>query len=213
MLSRLRQQQYQIDSISLSLITLQILVNFWLTTQYATSSPYTALISIAYLTLTITGLSMHHFFCGGIKFDKTLVAKELSQLFLYVISGFLFVLVFQTIIFKATAGVIALNTLFETGLFYTSAAISEESFFRYYIQTKLEQSLRISFFNTIIAILLTSTLFTVFHFVVYRTMLYALFAVFASSIVLCITYAYGKRLTVPMLIHVLTNLAAVLFAR
>jgi len=213
MLSRLRQQNYQIDSISLSLITLQILVSFWLATQYATSSPYTALVSVIYVTLTITGLSMHHFFCGGVKFDKTLIAKEISQLFLYIISGFLFVLVFQTIIFKTqTAGVIALNTFIDTTLFYACAAISEESFFRFYIQTKLEQSLP-GFFGTFTAILLTSMLFTAFHFMVYRTALFALLAVFASSIVLCITYAYSKRLTVPMLIHVLTNLAAVLFAR
>jgi len=206
---KVKLRQYSLDSLSLSLITFQILVSTFLAVRYVNSHPYTSLVSLMYVILTISGLTLHHFFCGGVKLDKTLVKRELNNILLGVSLGFVLILLLQTLIFQAqTVGVFALATVLEAKLFYMCAGISEETFFRYYIQTKIEQSLPRIFISALSAVIVTSVLFTTYHFMVYRTELYALIAVFVSSLVLSTLYNQTKRLSVPMLIHSLVNLVA-----
>jgi len=159
-----------------------------------------------FICLALIGLMLHHVFCGGIKFDTHLIGPEIQQILLFSVAGFFFVLITQTIIFQLQPiGTIFLTTALETKLFYLTAGVSEELFFRYYIQTKVEQSLP---FIKPLSIFVASLLFTVYHFTVYGTNIYILYAVFFSSLVLGAIYYFSKRLSVPMLVHIMANLFA-----
>ena len=205
--ARLRASQvYTLDPLVAILITFQILVNFYLAVRYSTIDPYIAIVNVVFIAMTITGLILHHAFCGGIKVDKQLIPKELSQILTVSSLGFLIVLVTQTIIFRSQTSAIAFVSMVEASLFYSTAGVAEPTFFRYYVQTKVEQSLPI--FGGVVSIVATSILFTTYHFGVYGTQLLALYAVFLGSLVLGATYTVTKRLSVPMIIHVAVNLAA-----
>ena len=207
--ARLRASQvYTLDPLVAVLITFQILVNFYLAVRYSTIDPYIAIVNVVFIAMTISGLILHHAFCGGIKIDKQLVPKELSQILMVSSLGFLIVLVTQTIIFRSQTSAIAFVSMVEAQLFYSTAGVSEETFFRYYIQTKAEQSLPLAIVGAAVSIGVTSLLFTTYHFGVYGTLLLALYAVFLGSLVLGATYAVTKRLSVPMIIHVAVNVAA-----
>ena len=200
-------QQYKVDPIVAVLVSLQILINTFLAVKYSSENLYVAVVNLVFIALTITGLTLHHFFAGGVKFEKQIHPAQLTIIMLASSVGFLLVVVFQTITFRASSS-IALATIAEAILFYYTAGVSEETFFRYYLQTKAEQSLPIPLYGAIAAIVLISTLFTTYHFGVYGTDLSALYAVFLSSLVLGSVYYATKRLSVVMLIHVLVNVTA-----
>jgi len=203
-----RENIYQVDPIVAVLISLQILINSYLAVKYSTTDMYVSIVNIIFISLTVSGLILHQVFCGGIKVDMRLVPAENTAIMLSSAVGLIAVFLFQTIVFRAQ-GAIVLATIFEAQLFYYTASSSEETFFRYYIQTKLEQSTAyLAFFSALLSIGTTSLLFTCYHFGVYATQPYALVAVFLSSLVLCIFYRYTKRLSVAMLIHALANLSA-----
>ena len=187
---------------------MQILINTYLAVKYSTTDMYVSIVNIIFIALTVTGLLLHQVFCGGIKVDKRLVPAENTAIMLSSAVGLVAVFLLQTIVFKAQTAIM-LATIFEATLFYFTAGVSEETFFRYYIQTKVEQSTAyLAFFSAILSIFTTSLLFMVYHFGVYATQPYALMAVFVSSLVLCIFYHYTKRLSVVILIHCLANLSA-----
>jgi len=180
----------------------------YLAVKYSRTDMYVSIVNIIFISLTVTGLVLHQVFCGGIKVDKRLVPAENTAIMLASAVGLITVFLLQTIVFKAQ-GAIALTTVWEAQMFYFTAGVAEETFFRYYIQTKLEQSTAVlAIFSAILSIGTTSLLFMVYHFGVYATLPYALVAVFVSSLTLCIFYRYTKRLSVAQLIHCLANLSA-----
>ena len=211
-LARLRGQRvYQLDTIVVMLISLQIFINTFLAVKYSKSDVYVAIVNVVFIVLTLTGLILHQAFCGGIKFDKRLVPTEFNQIMFASSIGFLLVLVGQTLVFRSQSS-IALTTIFEAVLFYFTAAVSEETFFRYYIQTKAEQSLPVTILGPLLAVVVTSLLFVTYHFGVYKTVLFALYAVFLSSLVMGTIYHFTKRLSVAQIIHASVNMAATFMA-
>jgi len=198
-------QQYQLDLLVLIFLTFSVLINSYLSVKYAESNIYISVVNLLFICLALAGLMLHQVFCGGIKFDARMLPASIQQITVFSAVGFLFLLVTQTLIFKIQPSTVALSTIPETKLFYVTAAVSEELFFRYYIQTKLEQSL--PYIKTL-SIPVTSLLFTVYHFAVYGTNIYLLYAVFFSSLILCSIYYLTKRLSVPIIVHMLANLIA-----
>ena len=198
-------QLYRIDSLVLVFFTFSILVNSYLAVKYARTNMYVAVVNMLFICLSLSGLLLHHVFCGGIKFDAHLAGLETRQILMFTISGFFFLILAQTLVFQLQPGAVVLASLIETKLFYMTAGVAEETFFRYYIQTKVEQSLP---YLKMLSIFVTSLLFTTYHFAVYGTNVYILYAVFFSSIVLGAIYFLSKRLSVPMMVHCLVNFAA-----
>jgi len=202
---RARGENYLVDPLVLIFLSFSILVNSYLSVKYSASNIYISVVNLLYICLSLSGLMLHHVFCGGIKFDKELVKTEFTRITLYSIVGFVLVLISQTFIFKLQSGTVVLATIIETKLFYLTAAVSEELFFRYYIQTKIGQSLPMV---KGLSVVITSMLFTVYHFTVYGSNIYALYAVFYSSLVLSVIYYLSKRLSTSMLVHAMVNLIA-----
>ena len=198
-------QYYQIDPLVLIFLTFSVLVNAYLSVKYAESNMYVSVVNLIFICLALMGLMLHQAFCGGIKFDATLLPVSTQQILIFSAVGFFFVLITQTIIFQIQPATIVLATAFETKLFYLTAAVSEELFFRYYIQTKIEQSLP---YLKMLCIPVASLLFTVYHFTIYGANVYALYAVFFSAIILGSIYYVTKRLSVPMIVHILVNFVA-----
>ena len=199
---------YQVDPIVAVLITLQILVNMWLAVKYSSTDVFVTIVNITFISLTVSGLVLHQAFCGGIKVDKRLVPTEHQAILLSAGLGLMLVAMLQTVVFRAQSA-IALATVWESQLFYLTAGVAEETFFRYYLQTKMHQSLAVmAVLSAFLSVVMTSVLFTTYHFTVYSTQLYALIAVFASSLVLSGFYYWTKRLSVAQLIHGLANLMA-----
>jgi len=180
----------------------------WLAVKYSATDMYFTIVNITFITLTISGLILHQAFCGGIKVDKHLVPTETTAILFASGLGLVLVTALQTLIFKAQSSVMLATTL-EAQLFYATAGIAEETFFRYYVQTKLAQSLIVMpFLSGLLSVVATSVLFTTYHFSVYGTLIYAIIAVFASSLVLSFFYYYTKRLSVVQLIHTVANMIA-----
>jgi len=200
-------QDYKLDPFVAIFVSLQILISSYLAVKYSETNPYISLVSVIFIVLTLSGLILHHFFAGGVKLTGMFISPAHRQRVLLMGAvGFFFVLMAQTMVVKFVPSTIILATLLEAKLFYYTAAVSEETFFRYYLQTKVEQVS--PFFASAIAIILTSLSFMTYHFGVYGVSIIALYAVFISSLILGVMYWLSKRLSVPMIIHVLVNFFA-----
>lgn len=198
-------QQYSTDLLVVILLTFSVLANTFLAVKYATTDIYVSVVNIVFICLSLLGLMLHQVFCGGVKYAPTIPTFQSQIIISFVAVGFFLVLIAQTVVFQFTSGSIVLATFLENKIFYITAGVSEELFFRYYIQTKIEQSLPVL---KPLCIPVASFLFYVYHIPVYGSNVYALYAVFVSSVVLGSVYYLSKRISVPMIIHVLVNLVA-----
>ena len=202
-------EEFVLDPLTTVLITVQVLINGYMTVRYIQIDMYIATTSIVFLLLTVAGLALHQTFCGGVKFASHISAGQFGNLLQGLLVGIVGVAVAQTVAFQLTpATALAWITVLERKAFYFSGAISEETFFRYFLQTKLHQSMpRLALSVPIIAFAV-SLVFTTWHFGVYANSVGSLMAVFCASVVLCVIYAWTRRLSVVQLIHAWVNFFA-----
>jgi membrane protease YdiL (CAAX protease family) len=202
---------YKLDAISLGLFTFNVLLSAYLVTIAAnvgsTDISYKAILM---LLLTIVGLIGYMVVYGKFPaIDQTLDPTETSEIIAASVIGFIFVLLLQTTVIRAYMPVLGASIgEIPARLLLVNIAIGEEFFFRFFIQSSLVKQLSYTMpmsQATIGAILGTSVIMTVYHYVYYG-MAWALTAVFVSSLVLGAVYAVTRRLSVSTIVHILVNL-------
>jgi membrane protease YdiL (CAAX protease family) len=194
-----KQQIFKFDLIALIALTITVLFTAYLAT---TPDVVISVKCLFLLILAISGLVLHHLFTGGIKFELLPTLKERTNFLLSVSFGFGGIVILQFLTFQLLPQTII---DFQTRkMFYLSAAISEELFFRYYLATLLLQKTQSPLTSTFA----TSLVFMVYHNVVYGFSAVALIIVFLSSMVLTFIYFISRRISVPIIIHSLVNLLA-----
>jgi len=202
---------YKLDAISLGLFVFNALLSTYLVTIAAnvgaTDISYKAILM---LLLTVVGLIGYMVVYGKFPtIDQTLDPIETSEIIGASIIGFIFVLLLQTTVIRAYLPVYgaAIGEI-PARLLLINIAIGEEFFFRFFVQSSLVKQLTFTMpisQATICAILGTSVIMTVYHYVYYG-MAWALMAVFVSSLVLGAVYAVTRRLSVSTIVHILVNL-------
>jgi len=200
--------QFVLDPISTLLITIQILIDGYMAVRYIQTDMYVTMTSIVFILLTIAGLALHQAMCGGIKFSTVLSTREFADVLQGTLIGVITVAIAQVIAFQLTPSTVSWITVIERKAFYFSAAISEETFFRFYLQTKLQQILPKNWFSVVLIAFLVSSTFTTWHLGVYANSIASLTAVFFSSLALCFIYAWKKRVSITQLIHAWVNFFA-----
>jgi len=161
------------------------------------------------LLLTITGLIGYMTTFGKFPtIDKRLSSTETYEIIGASVVGFFFVMLLQFSVIQAYKPVYADIGDIPLRLLLVNIAIGEEYFFRFFIQSSLTNQFSHAMpmsQATISAILGSSVIMTVYHYVYYG-MQWALMAVFVSSLVLGVVYAVTRRLSVPTIVHILVNL-------
>lgn len=97
-------------------------------------------------------------------------------------------------------------TGYDAILYGVLIAIGEEQFFRGFITDWLLTQLK----SPMLALLVSALTFMIYHFAVYGTQADALIYVFAGGFVLSWTAYKSRRISPPMLAHIINNVAAVL---
>jgi len=206
-------KEYTLDPILFALVAFQLISTYYIATVAININPSTAILPLFMASLTVGGLAGRLAYTG-ITVDHVLRPIEVAQILLFGVIGFGVIGAIQTVILKAFPheAVYPLATEL-TGLSATlllaNIGVAEEVFFRGFIQTAAERTMVIG--GTAIAQskiagwIVSGVLFSLFHYVYYGQQA-VLMAVFASGIVLGMLHTFTKRLSVPVLAHVLVNI-------
>jgi len=167
---------------------------------------YLAVVNIFLLTLIAISISLV-FGLKLAKFDYTLILKEMQTVALLASLGFCMTAGLQFLILKASTKM-AIADVWASKMFYGTAGIAEECFFRLLLLTLF---IRLLHGNFLLASLFVSgALFTPYHAAVYGlSNPFIALAVFTSSMILCLVYVFsGYRVAVSMLVHFAINILA-----
>jgi membrane protease YdiL (CAAX protease family) len=197
-------EDYTLDYLVLIFSSFSLLANTYIGIMYQNDAHIMA-INMMYVVFLLSGLVFHFVFLGGIKFQQVISPSRARNLIVFVVIGFVCVLIGQTIAFQVERGAIVLATFYDELAFYFTAAISESMFFLYLWQSLIEH-----FLPPVIAPLVSvptiAGLFTAYHGLVYGASVAALIAVLISGLILSALYYISRRLSVPMVIHALVNI-------
>jgi len=204
--------KYVLDPLSLVILIAQVLIGGSLAVKYASTDMYISVAQLIYLSFTGVSLGMFAAFNGGLKFDTSFnIARDWLRLLLIVVLGVISIAAAQAAIAYSLPLIIAASTL-DRKLFYLVAGASEEMWFRYFVQTRVELSLgalKIPFWMMYpLTWAAVTSLFVAYHFTVYGALLQGLLAVMAGSIVLSIVYSHTKRVSICQAIHMWVNFLA-----
>jgi len=205
-----------LDGISWALIVFNMLFAGYFATGGAAINVKIAIKGLLMLVLTVAGLAGYMAFFGKPKTDNYLSSYEIAVVTSSTVLGLFAVAFVQVIALQGGqlfGAVLAGLALWSAVLLVSIIAISEEVFFRFFIQSALEKRALNTTGDRLKAILtsvfLTSLVWTIFHRIVYTGAPEVLLAIFLSGIVLGLVYSYTRRLSVVMLIHVSANIMAV----
>lgn len=209
---RLRQtlkQNYKLDAISFSLFIFNTILGAFLVVIAANTAEYgIGFKAILMIILTFIGIVGYTTTYGKFpEIDRTLDPKESALIASSSIIGFTFILLLQTSVTAVYRPVFGAIGEIPFRLLLINIAISEEFFFRFFIQSALTLQLSRTMAPILAApfsILGTSVIFTLFHYVYYGVT-QALVAVFVSSLVLGSIYELTRRLSVSQTVHILVN--------
>lgn len=174
---------------------------------------YLAVVSIAFVTIIAFSISMG-ILLKLVVVDWTLRPNELGRIIMMFWVGFFGIVASQYVVLQAASKMSIVDAL-SRKMFYGSAAIFEEVFFRlllltFFLRAKMP---------AILASLFVSSMFPIYHASVYGiespmglTKSAVMLALFINSMVLCYIYIYSTdkkgnhRIIVPMLAHLAVNI-------
>jgi len=182
---------YRVDPLAQSLIVFAVLGASFLTV-YAPIDVDTALKGLLFLSLMISGI-LFGIHLGSLKFTGAR-ARDILYYGIVGVAGIMAAQLLAVNALSVTPGVVIV----------TLAAISEECFFRGFIAAWMMVQTK----NIILAVVLTSAIFAMYHIVVYNTT-EQLFAVFLSSIVLTFIFLRTRYLGASMVAHLVFNIYAI----
>jgi hypothetical protein len=172
---------------------------------------YITVASLIFAVMTVGSLILHGALCGGNELAHDFGLGNAVRLLTFLF-GIVGVYITQVIIIVFVRPMsTAFSSVADSTAFYVSASMGEEMFFRYFLQTWIQQFINIaikSYSYILIKVLgyaanylSVSGAFMLYHIAVYGTSIQGLAAVFASSLILCIALGVTKRICVTQAIH------------
>ena len=190
------QRKVKLDIIALFWIVLAILIALYGTT-YVDIEPSMASKNLISSQILIAGLFLTYITVGVVWSD----IRYEKSFFPLVFAGLAGVMI-SNVASKFTASSVSVPP----ALFSVLIGISEETFFRGFVQSLAESLTN----NTIFAIIISSAIFTTYHFAVYSGTPQALFVMFGAGLVLGTVFSLSRRLSINYTCHGIYNLLAML---
>jgi membrane protease YdiL (CAAX protease family) len=211
-------RDYTIDTISLGLLIFLVLSLGYAATVAINTNASLVTIPIFILSLVTFGFILRliaGFSFGSGMFEPITTLPEMLKSVLLGVVGYGLIALIQTAALGTfRTAIIPQNLLpvyLQLGasgrLLLADIAIAEETFFRGGLQVFIERFIDIKasyVASQVSAWVLTSIVFTIYHYVYYGRQ-QVLTAVFVSSLILCMLHTFSKRLSTSIISHVLVN--------
>lgn len=229
------EQVDKMDSLTFLYIISAIILAFYVNTTFQDADPVLASKALAQSSLCMMFLARFTLtqarMANPISFDDHLDNKESLVAVIFVIGGY-FVINLTVGLVIGISGALELSSYtispdstsedLLTAGFYIVSAIAEEIFFRlvlYAFFKRVVENFGVGVVNTILASVITSGVFMIYHIGVYGGEIDKLLGVFTASMLFCVIYEYssgdfsgtgkdGGRISVVITIHVINNLVA-----
>jgi len=183
------------DPVSIFLAVIALLIFTW-TTTFVDLAPEVAYKALVAVVLLVSGIVLGKMF-SETRVDYAVAGKEFSMILAWTAACA------AAIVFANIAVPMAVEPL-DPRMFAVLIAVSEEVFFRYFA-TSMFASLTGKWAGTV----LSATLFATYHLAVYGGSPSSLLTVWVGGLILSFAFLETKRITPPILAHVLINYIAV----